>query len=426
MSKVSCSLSVGWMAIVLAFGAQAQGTTYAVRLSDNSGAYEASLRGDQEKLLEISQTSAGGLEVIAKALYLRSLYRLDESSKTVSECGALSQISRSTANWSCAMILAGNKLLAGDIAGWARLMDATKKAAVPLLAKQMNAAPESLRVGEFETVADFSQYFDVPPVAVKRDADEFSIPIEWRVSSDVSTDVQPFITATINGHSLQMALDTGTSGVIIKRSDADALNISDIHHGWMTTSEGVPTDLGVIKSLSVGKVTVSNMPATITDAPVSVLGIRGLQFLRAVRLHGDTLVSHATGFGNLCQTPLDMTSWVEGSNSLLLVPGVVGGKDFHFFLDTGNAWGIVRHTYGEPTGADNAKSITLTVGGVIHAVKMSEATDSMQIGSVPAQLQAYRIVYSGQHKPFRYDIGGSYVHQHDLIIDFSNGLMCVM
>jgi len=426
MSKVSCSLSVGWMAIVLAFGAQAQGTTYAVRLSDNSGAYEASLRGDQEKLLEISQTSAGGLEVIAKALYLRSLYRLDESSKTVSECGALSQISRSTANWSCAMILAGNKLLAGDTAGWARLMDATKKAAVPLLAKQMNAAPESLRVGEFETVADFSQYFDVPPVAVKRDADEFSIPIEWRVSSDVSTDVQPFITATINGHSLQMALDTGTSGVIIKRSDADALNISDIHHGWMTTSEGVPTDLGVIKSLSVGKVTVSNMPATITDAPVSVLGIRGLQFLRAVRLHGDTLVSHATGFGNLCQTPLDMTSWVEGSNSLLLVPGVVGGKDFHFFLDTGNAWGIVRHTYGEPTGADNARSITLTVGGVIHAVKMSEATDSMQIGSVPAQLQAYRIVYSSQHKPFRYDIGGSYVHQHDLIIDFSNGLMCVM
>jgi hypothetical protein len=98
------------MAIVLAFGAQAQGTTYAVRLSDNSGAYEASLRGDQEKLLEISQTSAGGLEVIAKALYLRSLYRLDESSRTVSECGALSQISRSTANWSCAMILAGNKL----------------------------------------------------------------------------------------------------------------------------------------------------------------------------------------------------------------------------------------------------------------------------------------------------------------------------
>lgn len=425
MSKVSCSLSVGWMAIVMACSAYAQSATHAVRLSDDSGAYEASLKGDQKKLLDISQTSSGGAEVIAKALYLRSLYRLDESSKTVSECGALSQISRSTANWSCAMILAGNKLLAGDTAGWARLMDATKKTVVPLVAKQMNVAPESLRVGEFEPVADFSQYFDVPPVAVKRDADEFSIPVEWRASSDVRTDVQPFITATINGHSLQMALDTGASGVIIKRSDADALNISDVHRGWMITSEGMPTDLGVLKSLSVGKVNVSNVPAAITDGPVSVLGIQGLQFLRAIRLHGDTLVSNAKGFGDLCQTPLDMTSGVEGSNSLLLVPGVVGGKDFHFFLDTGNAWGIVRHTYGEPSGADNAKAITLTVGGVIHLVRMSEATDSMQIGSVPAQLQAYRIVYSSQHKPFRYDIGGSYVHQHDLIIDFSNGLMCV-
>jgi hypothetical protein len=350
---------------------------------------------------------------------------LDDSSKTVSECGSISQLSHSTANWSCALILAGNKLLAGDISGWAKIMDAAKKVVVPLLANQMHVAPENLHIAEFETVPDFSKYFDFPSISVKRDADDFSVPVEWVPSTDSNENIQPFITAIVNGHSLRMALDTGTSGVIIRRSDANLVNVSDIHHGWANTSQGMSTDLGVIKSLSVGKAHISNFPATITDAPVSVLGIRGLQFLGAIRLHGDALASSAHGFSAQCQTPLDMTSWMEGSNNFLLIPGVVGGKDFRFFLDTGNAWGIIRHTYGSPSESDNAKPILLTVGGVTRTVMMADSSESMQIGNVPANLQEYRTVYSDQHTPFRYDIGGSYVHQHDLIIDFANGLMCI-
>lgn len=425
MSRLMYILFTGLVAILMACDASAQSAVHTVRLSDGSGLYEASLKGDQKKLLGMSQSSTGGAEIIAKALYQRSLYRLDDSSKTVSECGAVSQIPHSTANWSCALILAGNKLLAGDISGWARAMDATKKIIVPILANKMQVAPESLRIAEFETVENFSEYFDFPSISVKRDADEFSIPVEWVPSADSNENIQPFITAIVNGHTLKMALDTGTSGVIIKRSEASLLNISDIHHGWANTSQGVSTDLGVIKSFSLGKVHISNLPATVTDAPVSVLGIRGFQFLGAVHLYGDTLVSNAKGFSDICQTPLDMTSWVEGSNNLLLVPGVVDGNDFRFFLDTGNAWGIVRHTFGSPSDSDHAKTIALTVGGVTRTVMMSESTASMQIGSVPANLQAYRTIYSDQHKPFRYDIGGSYVHQHDLVIDFKNGLMCI-
>ena len=105
---------------------------HTVRLSDGSGIYDSSLKGDQKKLLEISQSSSDGPGIIGKALYQRSLYHLDDSSKTVSECGSISQLSHSTANWSCALILAGNKLLAGDISGWAKIMDAAKKVVVPL------------------------------------------------------------------------------------------------------------------------------------------------------------------------------------------------------------------------------------------------------------------------------------------------------
>lgn len=425
MSKSATGLILALLSMVVTCDASGQSDVRTVRLSDGSGLYEASLKGDQKKLLDASQSATGGAEIIAKALYQRSLYRLDDSSKTVSECGAASQIAHSTANWSCALILAGNKLLAGDISGWAKSMDAAKRVITPILADKMHVAPENLRIAEFASVEDFSKYFDFPSMGVKRDADEFSVPVEWVPSADSNKDIQPFVTVIVNGHSLRMALDTGTSGVIIKRSDESLLNVTDIHHGWANTSQGVSTDLGVIKSLSVGKVHISNMPVTITDAPVSVLGTRGLQFLRAIRLHGDTLVSSAKGFSDQCQTPLIMTSWVEGSNNLLLIPGTVDGSDFRFFLDTGNSWGIIRHTFGTPSDSDNAKTIALTVGGVTKTVMMSESTASMQIGGVPANLQAYRTIYSDQHKPFRYDIGGSYVHQHDLIIDFENGLMCL-
>jgi hypothetical protein len=425
MSRSTSGLFALLLSLSITGSAYGQSTVHSVRLSDGSGLYEYSLKGDQKKLLEMSQSSSGGTEVIAQALYQRSLYRLDDSSKTVSECGSASQLAHSTANWSCALILAGNKLLVGDVSGWAKSMDAIKKVVVPLLANQMHVAPQDVHVAELETVADFSKYFDFPSISVKRDVDQFSVPVDWIPSKDSSDSIQPFITATVNGHSLRMAIDTGTSGVIISHRDADLVGVSDIHQGWANTSQGVSTDLGVIKNLSVGGVHITNMPATITGAPVSILGIRGLQFLRAIRLHGNTLVSSDQGFKDACQTPLDMASWVEGSNNALLVPGTVNGDPFRFFLDTGNAWGIVRHAFGSPSDSDNAKPILLTVGNVAGKVMMAESRDEMQIGNVPVHLQDYRIVYSDQHKLFRYDIGGSYVHEHDLIIDFENGLMCI-
>ena len=403
----------------------AQDSGRVIHLSDSSGLYQSSLKGDQAQLLQVANTASDGPHIVAKALYERSIYQLDESSKTVSACADPSQIAHSTANWSCALILAGNKLLAGDVAGWARLMDITKKTVTPILAAHLHAGPNDLHIAEFETVPNFSKFFDFPAISVQRSAGDFSIPIDWIPTKDSSDSIQPFISVSINGHSLRMALDTGTSGVILSQSDASSLKVSDIHHGWASTSQGQPTDLGVIKDMTIGKLHISNMPTTITESPVSVLGIRGMQFLGAIRVHGDVLYSNAGGFGDSCKTPMDMASWVEGSNNALLVPGHVGDESLHFFLDSGNAWSVIRHTFGSPSDADHAKPISLTVGGVARPVYVSEARDTMQIGDLPPAYQDYKTVYSDQHTRFRYDIGGSFLHQHDLIIDFNHGVMCI-
>lgn len=417
--RVIFALILGWIA------GSATAQTATMHLSDSSGLYAASFNGNQASLRGVSQSAMGAPAILAQALYQRSLYQLDASSNTVANCAAISQIPHSTANWSCALILAGNQVLSGDIAGWAHTMDATKKIVLPIVAAQLHRDPHDTHIAEFEALPDFSAYFDFPKVSVKRDSDTFTVPVTWVPSTDSADNIQPFVTASVNGHALRMAIDTGTSGVILSRQDAALVQVTHIHHDWMLTSQGRATDLGVIENFKIGGVSITNLPATLTTSPVSVIGLRGLQFLRAFRLQGDTLSSRADGYADSCRTPFNMATWVEGSNAALLVPGTVSGVPFPFFLDTGNAWGIVRHTFGNPSENDHATAISLTVGGVNHTTMMAESHDTMQIGEVPSTFQTYRIVYSDQHSRFRYDIGGSYIHQHDLIVDFKHGLMCV-
>jgi hypothetical protein len=125
------TLFAGALVVVTSSLLQAQVAPKVVNLSDATGVMKASWTGDQTKLAYIAGSTSGGPEVLAKALYQRSLYKLDESSATVAACSAPAELGKSSANSLCGLILAGNKLLSNDIAGWAKIMDANRSAAYP-------------------------------------------------------------------------------------------------------------------------------------------------------------------------------------------------------------------------------------------------------------------------------------------------------
>jgi hypothetical protein len=403
---------------------QAQ-AAHSVQLSDRDGLFVASFTGDQNKLSQVAGTAKGGTDVIAKALYLRSTYQLAASSDTVRDCGEPSQIGHSSANAFCALILAGDQLLADDISGWAHTLDTARKIAAPNFATAAHMDPQTLHIQEFEPVKDLTRFFDVPKAIVRPAQSAFSIPVDWVRSTFDDTITQPIITVEVNGYPVHMVLDTGSSGVILDSTDAAAVHIGEVHEGWIQGSSGISSALGVAKQVKVGQVQINNLPVTLADTHESVFGIRGMQYLGAFRLKGNVLDVNPLGYKGSCQSPMSLASWVEGSQAMLLVNGTAGDEPFHFVVDSGNTWEVVRHVFGPPPASAKAEQQSISIGGVTQTVAVAYKQESMKIGDMPLTDQTVRNQYSEQHSRFRYEIGASYLHQHELIVDFNNGLLCV-
>jgi hypothetical protein len=420
-------LSVAALVLVTSTLLEAQGAPKVVNLSDALGVMKASWTGDQTKLAYIAGSTSGGPDVLAKALYQRSLYKLDESSATVAACGATAELGKSSANSQCGLILAGNKLLSNDIAGWAKIMDANRSAAYAQYAQAMHVATSDLHIREYEPVADFKPYFDFPAVTVTRDAEDFTLPLDWTTFSGHDKSGVWMVWVKVNGKQIHAALDTGTAGVVLTQADADATGIDHIHQEWIKINQGTPSKLGVARDMNLGPVHIKNMPVVIssTSPKFSLIGINALQYLGVIQIADGTLTSKAEGFGGACSTSMTMASWIDGLGGALLVQGAVADKPFPFFLDTGDAWGVSRNIFGAPPAYDTTQTISMQAAGVEEQTITSDGKEMMRIGEVPSTNQEYRVLYNNHHTRFRYDIGAFYVHSHKLVIDFKRGLLCL-
>jgi hypothetical protein len=401
-----------------------------VNLNDPTGIAAATYTGDQDKLGMVASVPADGADIIAKALRERSLYQLDLSSKTVAACGDPSKSDHSTANMQCAFVLAGNKLLTNDIAGWAKSMQMLKTVAYPKLvqqlAKLLHRDPAALTVSEFEISPDYTPFFDVPAVSVSRKSDAFDLPLQSQPMSADGKLMAYAATASINGHPLQMLFDTGTAIVWIDADDAKKLQIDKVYPKFMALPGGEYSSLGIVKRFQLGGVEIANMPVAISSKPLRfpVLGASVMQYLGAFRIHGDTLHSASGGFAD-CTTPMDMATTINGTGPIFLAPGAVKGEPFPFVISTGIPDTISRSHYGPPNASASAKPYQeMTAFGTEYAWS-SIAHASMRIGEAPESNVEYEVVYHAGHTRFRYYVGAGYIRQHDLVMDFTRGTMCL-
>jgi clan AA aspartic protease (TIGR02281 family) len=420
-------LSVTALAVITSGLLQAQGAPQVVNLSDALGVMKASWTGDQTKLAYVAGSMSGGPDVLAKALYQRSLYKLEESSMTVAACGALAELGKSSANSQCGLILAGNKLLSNDIAGWAKIMDANRSAAYAQYAQALHVSTSDLHIREYEPVADFKPYFDFPAISVTRDAENFTLPLDWTTFRGHDKSGIWMVWVMVNGKRIHAVLDTGTAGVVLTQADADSTGIDHIHKEWIKINQGTPSKLGVAKEMDLGAVHIKNMPVVISDTSpkFSLIGINALQYLDAIQIADATLTSKTEGFGGACATPMTMASWIDGLDNALLVQGKVANKPFPFFLDTGDAWGVSRNIFGTPPADATTQTVSMQEAGVDGQTITSDAHEMMQIGEASPANQELRILYNDHHTRFRYDIGAFHVHSHKLVIDFKQGLLCL-
>jgi gag-polyprotein putative aspartyl protease len=410
--------------------AQAGSPKENVNLNDPTGIAIASYTGDQDKLGMVASVPADGADVIAKALRERSLYQLDLSSKTAAACGEVSKIGNSSANMQCAFVLAGNKLLVNDIAGWAKTMQALKTLAYPKLVQQvgklLHKDPATLKIGEFEVSPDYAPFFSVPPVSVSRHAEAFDVPLQQQAMSTDGRLTVYAVTPSINGHPLQIVFDTGAPMTLIDADDARKLQVDTIYPNFMLLSDGSWSSLGIVKRFQLGDVEISNLPVVVSSKPMKfpALGLNAIQYLGAFRIHADTLHSVAGGF-EACATPMDVATTINGTGQNLLAHGTVDGKPFPFLVATGIPDTISRSHYGPPSASVSATPYqVMTQSGTEYAYVSTDHA-SMQIGDAPLADSQYQVVYHAGHTRFRYYLGAGYIRQHDLTVDFTRGMMCL-
>jgi hypothetical protein len=402
----------------------------AINLTDPTGIALASYTGDQDKLGMVAATPSNGADIVAKALRLRSLYQLDLSSKTAADCGNEAKLGSASGIVQCTFILAGNKLLANDIAGWAKTMQALKTRAYPQLqlqiAKLVHRDPSTFKVTEFEVVPDYTAFFNVPPVSPSRKEDAFDLPLHQQA---VSADGRLTVYATnvsMNGHPIQMVFDTGAPMVLIDADEAKALQIDTVYPNFLALPGGELSSLGIVKRFQLGGVEISNMPVAISSKPMKfpLLGLSALQYLGAFRIHGDALHSATSGFAE-CSTPMNMASNINGTSLTLLARGTVNGKPFPFSVSTGIPDTITRSHYGAPPASVGAQPYQVASAFGTEYAWISTDRASMQIGDAPMIDSAYQVTYHAGHTRFRYYVGAGYVRQHDLVMDFTRGVLCL-
>jgi aspartyl protease family protein len=121
----------------------------------------------------------------------------------------------------------------------------------------------------------------------KRIVSNYQEPTEQQVSIPRNGNNQYETTATINGRTARVLIDTGANIVAMSAAHARSLGIdtSKAKPGHVQTASGVTEARGVnLRSVSVGGIRVNNVQATVVDGDFPATILLGMSYLRHVRM----------------------------------------------------------------------------------------------------------------------------------------------
>ncbi len=99
---------------------------------------------------------------------------------------------------------------------------------------------------------------------------------------------QYLVTGSINGVNTEMLVDTGASAVAMSSTTAESLGINyrnDKNKGMARTASGLVTSYRVqLDAVSVGEITLRNVPAYVNDGAYPEVVLLGMSFLRHLEM----------------------------------------------------------------------------------------------------------------------------------------------
>lgn len=400
---------------------------------DNHGITLDVMLGDSQALEKIGKTD-GLARFPARADYHRTLLQLDKSDQWAEACLQDSAVKAQPAQaiaFLCRRLLAGNRLIRGDIAGWAQQMFRLQDDYRNLSASghiQADGLPWSAK-------ADFRRFFDWPAFGVPNDGQVLADDIPVDDSRGV-----PVIKATLrDGRDgkkrnilADFIFDTGSDRSHMPRRAAEAMGLEVIDDFSMAMVEGdaiKPVGLTRPVDLVIGRNTFHDVAFIVVDGvDMPLLGLDLLYKMGPTRLGSNTLALRPTATA-ACPYPLVATSSLDGSTGTFAVK-------YRLQLDGHPA--LIRSDTGadvplEAAGLDvsmapSAALLTrkaITGGGVreIRHVKKDTmvALDGKQV-MLPTELTDRH----AEGSPVSWRLGYALRKRFDFQFDLPDGRMCLL
>lgn len=122
----------------------------------------------------------------------------------------------------------------------------------------------------------------------KRIAANFTPPQTKTTTVSRDSNNQYLVTGTINGVNTEMLVDTGATAVAMSSTAAKGLGIdyqNDKNKGMARTASGMVTSYKVnLDEVSVGEITIRNVPAFVNEGAYPGVVLLGMSFLRHVEI----------------------------------------------------------------------------------------------------------------------------------------------
>lgn len=420
-----------WMSATVVLSVASPSSARDVAAEDSHGITVAVMQGNGAVLERIGK-SEGPARLAARAGYHRTRGEISQSNRWADACIADAAVVAEQSQgvmYLCRSLRAGNRLLEGDIQGWAADMQKVRAL------YQQHVAP-SLRAGE-EVSAITAPAFDAfshwPRSAM------LAAPATPGSRLSLSTKAGvPVVRGKIQGGQdgkrrdidSDFIIDTGATRSHISRKAAQAMGLA-VTDGFAidTTLPNQPVAIGLAAPVDVqlGDLHFKDVSFTVTDQiQFNIIGLDLLYRLGPFVLKPAELELLRALPAGICKQPMAATSALWGGQYSLRLPMRIGKRDELVLLDTGTdvtleASGMNLATYPQASLVQRRR---WTMHG-LEPVRYAEATAPVTFNGRTMTLQTQVSDQPATVFPVSWRAGFGLRNGYDYYVDVAAGLGCL-
>jgi len=235
----------------------------------------------------------------------------------------------------------------------------------------------------------------------------------------------------VNGVPIAFVADTGAVGVVMSRSEADQRHVKvtgdkTAMDGWITRD--LRAKQGVIDTLKLGPVVWHDVPVTIVDSDINLIGISLLSSLPAVQFTSRSLRVYHKGSRSIprCVETMTMSSEVDGANLKMVVPLSINGRYERVLLDTGSSQYLLgsKATLSRVKPLHRWRGSVGDIGGAHESVNIPDAKALLLVDGQP--IDVHFSVLSDSDTPWLFTLGAAALNDMDFLLDFQNHHSCLL